>query len=56
MALDDSPTKKKLEIIAMAAEGSMRDAWSLMDVSGAGQRLLEENVRTIIGSVSRNFY
>jgi len=57
IALDDNPYEEEaLEIIAMAAEGSMRDAWSLMDMClEPGKELLEENVRTIIGSVSREF-
>ncbi|MGI6739033.1 MAG: DNA polymerase III subunit gamma/tau [Christensenellales bacterium] len=57
IALDNNSYEEEaLELIAMAAEGSMRDAWSLMDMClEPGKELLEENVRTIIGSVSSEF-
>ncbi|MDD4080418.1 MAG: DNA polymerase III subunit gamma/tau [Eubacteriales bacterium] len=46
--------EEALQLIASAAEGSMRDAWSLMDmVLASGLALSQENVREALGSVSR---
>lgn len=43
-----------LQLIASAAEGSMRDAWSLMDmVMASGLALSQANVREALGSVSQ---
>ncbi|MGI6695850.1 MAG: DNA polymerase III subunit gamma/tau [Christensenellales bacterium] len=43
-----------LQLIASAAEGSMRDAWSLLDMCMAsGMTLSESNVREALGSVSQ---
>ena len=45
-----------LRLIAAAAQGSMRDAWSLMDMClGAEKHLTQENVRLALGTVSEDF-
>ena len=51
-----SAEKAALQMIAASAEGSMRDAWSLMDMCLSGQeKLTEENVREALGAVSLDF-
>ncbi|NLM86309.1 MAG: DNA polymerase III subunit gamma/tau [Clostridiales bacterium] len=45
-----------LRLIASAAQGSMRDAWSLMDMCiGMNKTLSEDNVRYALGAVSQDF-
>ncbi len=45
-----------LHMIAASAEGSMRDAWSLMDMClGTEKHLTESSVRNALGAVSRDF-
>ena len=45
-----------LELIAVSAEGSMRDAWSLMDMClDADGDLSEERVRQALGTVDKGF-
>lgn len=45
-----------LQLIAATAQGSMRDAWSLLDMClGAGDDLSEEQVRHMLGAVSQDF-
>lgn len=45
-----------LHLIAASSEGSMRDAWSLMDMClGMGNYLTESSVRDALGAVSRGF-
>ena len=46
-----------LQLIAAMAEGSMRDAWSLLDMclGGAGETLTEEQARETLGAVSQSF-
>ena len=45
-----------LELIAVSAEGSMRDAWSLMDMClDEGGSLSEERVRQALGTVDKGF-
>ena len=47
--------EEALQLIASAAEGSMRDAWSLLDMClASGLPLSEENVREALGSVSQD--
>ena len=58
LALSSSTTADEgaLQLIAAAAEGSMRDAWSLMDMClGSQNHLSEEIVREALGTVSRDF-
>ncbi len=46
--------EEALQLIASAAEGSMRDAWSLLDMCMAsGLALSQANVREALGSVSQ---
>ena len=53
---DTSAEEGALRLIASAAEGAMRDAWSLMDMClERGQTLTEERVRTALGAVNRAF-
>ncbi len=50
----DQAAEEALQLIASAAEGSMRDAWSLLDMCMAsGLALSEETVREALGSVSQ---
>ena len=45
-----------LLLIAASAQGSMRDAWSLMDMClGVSTRLSEDSVRAALGAVSQDF-
>ena len=45
-----------LQLIAATAQGSMRDAWSLMDMClGMDPELTEEKVRHALGAVSQEF-
>lgn len=45
-----------LALIASSAEGSMRDAWSLMDMClEKGKELTEERMRDALGAVNREF-
>ena len=56
MALSDGRQAEEaaLQLIASAAEGSMRDAWSLLDMClASGLALSEDNVREALGSVSQ---
>ena len=57
MALDNTKfDESAVRLIAAAAEGSMRDAWSLLDMClQPGQELTEEHVRTALGTVSKEF-
>lgn len=58
MAFQDggSAEDSALQLIASAAEGAMRDAWSLMDMClERGQTLTEERVRSALGAVNRAF-
>ncbi|MDO5021958.1 MAG: DNA polymerase III subunit gamma/tau [Eubacteriales bacterium] len=57
MALKDIEAEESaIWLIASAAEGSMRDAWSLLDMClQPGQALTEQHVRTALGTVSREF-
>ena len=58
MALTDGMTAEDeaLHMIAASAEGSMRDAWSLMDMCLGGEKYLSaENVRLSLGIVSQLF-
>jgi DNA polymerase-3 subunit gamma/tau len=57
MALDNTKfDESAVQLIAAAAEGSMRDAWSLLDMClQPGQELTEEHVRTALGTVSKEF-
>lgn len=58
MAFQDGGTAEEgaLRLIASAAEGAMRDAWSLMDMCyESGQTLTEARVRTALGAVNRAF-
>ncbi|NLB38422.1 MAG: DNA polymerase III subunit gamma/tau [Clostridiales bacterium] len=58
LALTDGRTAEPaaLQLIALAAEGSMRDAWSLMDIClGTGGDLTEARVREAMGSVDPGF-
>ncbi len=58
MAFQDGDMAEEgaLRLIASAAEGAMRDAWSLMDMClEKGQRLTEERVRSALGAVNRGF-
>ena len=51
---DTQADEEALQLIASAAEGSMRDAWSLMDmVMASGLALSQANVREALGSVSQ---
>lgn len=53
---ETSAEEGALRLIASAAEGAMRDAWSLMDMClERGQTLTEERVRTALGAVNRAF-
>ena len=53
---DAQADEDALEMIAAAAEGSMRDAWSLMDIClQDGQRLTGERVQNAVGAVNRAF-
>ncbi len=52
----DSADEGALQVIAAAAEGSMRDAWSLLDMClGRGGALTEEAVRETLGIASAAF-
>ena len=59
MALDKNRRAEDgaLQLIAAMAEGSMRDAWSLLDMclGGAGEALTEEQARETLGAVSQAF-
>ena len=45
-----------LSLIARAADGSMRDAWSLLDMCiGSGERLTEHLVRQALGASDSEF-
>lgn len=58
LALKDGQTAEDaaLHLISAAAEGSMRDAWSLMDMClEDGKDLTEARVREALGAVSRGF-
>ena len=58
MALQEglSAEEDALQLIAASAQGSMRDAWSLMDMClGIDSNLTEANVRYALGSVSQGF-
>jgi DNA polymerase-3 subunit gamma/tau len=58
MALTEGMTAEEeaLHMIAASAEGSMRDAWSLMDMCLGGEKSLNaENVRLSLGIVSQSF-
>lgn len=51
-----SAEENALQLIASNAEGSMRDAWSLMDMClGIDEHLTELRVREALGSASRDF-
>ena len=51
---EQTADEEALQLIASAAEGSMRDAWSLLDmVMASGLTLSQENVRQALGSVSQ---
>ncbi|MDD2428338.1 MAG: DNA polymerase III subunit gamma/tau [Eubacteriales bacterium] len=53
---DQQADEAALEMIAAAAEGSMRDAWSLMDIClQDGQYLTGERVQNALGAVNRAF-
>ncbi len=56
-ALDETEFEESaLQIIVSSAEGSMRDAWSLLDMClQPGKALTEEHVRAALGTVSREF-
>ena len=48
--------EEALQLIASSAEGSMRDAWSLMDMClDEDGSLTEERVREILGTVTKDF-
>lgn len=48
--------EQALQLIAASAEGSMRDAWSLMDIClGLEGDLTEEKVRAVLGTVDSSF-
>ncbi len=58
LALKDGVSAEEgaLHMIAASAEGSMRDAWSLMDMClGTEEHLTESSVRDALGAVSRDF-
>ena len=58
LALNEGLTadESALQLIAATAEGSMRDAWSLMDMClGMDPDLTEEKVRYALGAVSQDF-
>lgn len=58
IALGDGQQAEKdaLELIASAAEGSMRDAWSIMDMClEANVDLSQQRVRDVLGTVSSEF-
>ena len=45
-----------LSLIARAADGSMRDAWSLLDMCiGSGEQLTEKTVREALGTADSDF-
>ena len=45
-----------LDLIARSADGSMRDAWSLLDMClGSGERLTEKLVREALGAADSDF-
>ena len=51
---EDQQDEAALQLIAQAAEGSMRDAWSLLDMClASGLALSEPHVREALGSVSQ---
>ena len=51
-----SAQEEALELIASSAEGSMRDAWSLMDMClDEDGTLTEERVRQTLGTVTKGF-
>ena len=51
-----STQEDALQLIAASAEGSMRDAWSLMDMClGEDGSLTEERVRRTLGTVTQSF-
>ncbi len=47
--------EEALALIARAAEGSMRDAWSLLDMCVGAGRVTEARVREMLGSADRGF-
>lgn len=58
LALNEGLTadESALQLIAATAQGSMRDAWSLMDMClGMDPDLTEEKVRYALGAVSQDF-
>ena len=58
LAVSDGVTADEdaLQLIAATAQGSMRDAWSLMDMClSAGGSLTQEHVRNMLGAVSQDF-
>ena len=58
LALNEGLTadESALQLIAATAQGSMRDAWSLMDMClGMDPELTEEKVRYALGAVSQDF-
>jgi DNA polymerase III subunit gamma/tau len=55
---DNGPAEPEaLKLIARAAEGSMRDAWSLLDMClGSGERVTEDQVRNVLGTADKQFH
>lgn len=56
IATNENASDSALQLIASAAEGSMRDAWSLLEVCiNSDEYLNEDKVRSVLGAVSRDF-